>query len=59
MREYIVQENGKYGWGLVEIALNEKDAYEKMEKLQKQNPNNEYKVKVVENGWWNDQGLVK
>jgi hypothetical protein len=59
MREYIVQENGKYGWCLVEIALNEEKAYEKMEKFQKQNPNNEYKVKVVENGWWNDQGLVK
>ena len=59
MKEYIVQENGKYGWCLVEIVLNEEKAYEKMEKLQKQNPNTEYKVKVVENGWWNDQGLVK
>ena len=59
VQDYIVQVNGMYGWGLEEIAFNEKDAYERLEKLQKQNPNEEYRVKLVVDGWWHDPGLVK
>jgi hypothetical protein len=57
IKDTVIQVKGMYGWALKEICNN--NAEERLAELQKANPNKEYRIKTVENGWWNDQVLVR
>ena len=57
IKDTVIQVKGMYGWALEEICNN--NAEERLVELQKANPNKEYRIKTVENGWWNDQVLVR